>query len=114
MRKDPNALENLASLLALGLAVSSAAMAAVLVAAGLWVYAGIRHAASTVTQGQAIGIAFSARRALRPAADINAQALQEVLEELAAQGLRYVEVRTADHVLVATAGKQAQDIEWSA
>jgi two-component system sensor histidine kinase HydH len=96
-----------------GLLFSSAAMAAVLVAAGLWVYAGIRHAASTVTQGQAIAIAFSARRALRPAADINAQALQEVLEELAAQGLRYVEVRTADHVLVATAGKQAQDIEWS-
>lgn len=97
-----------------GLLLSSTAMAAVLVAAGLWVHAGIRHAASTVTQGQAIGIAFMARRALRPAAEINAHALQEVLEELAAQGLRYVEVRDADNALVATAGKGAADIQWSA
>ena len=96
-----------------GLLVSSAAMAGVLVAAGLWVHAGIRHAASTVTQGQAIGIAFAARRALRPAMGINVQALQEVLDELAAQGLRYVEVRNLDHSLVATAGKQATDVRWS-
>ncbi len=95
-----------------GLLVSSAAMAAVLVATGLWVRAGIRQAASTVTQGQTIAIAFIARRALRPAAAIDAAALQEVLEELAAQGLRYVEVRDADGALLATAGKQATDVRW--
>jgi two-component system sensor histidine kinase HydH len=95
-----------------GLLVSSVAMAAVLVATGLWVRSGIRQAASTVTQGQTIAIAFTARRALRPAAEINARALQEVLEELAAQGLRYLEVRDADRTLVAAAGKQA-NVRWS-
>jgi two-component system sensor histidine kinase HydH len=88
-------------------------MAAVLVAAGLWVHAGIRHAASTVTQGQAISIVFSARRALRSAAQINKQALQEVLDELAGQGLRYVEVRGPDRSLIAAAGRQATDVQWS-
>ena len=96
-----------------GLLVSSAAMATVLVAAGLWVHAGVRQAASTVTQGQAIGIAFTARRALRPAAEINARVLQEVLDELAAQGLRYVEVRASDQSFVAAAGKQAAEVRWS-
>ena len=96
-----------------GLLVSSAAMAAVLVAAGMWVHAGVDQAASTVTQGQAIGIAFAARRALRPAAEINANALHEVLDELAAQGLRYVEVRDSDRALVAAFGKQVAEVAWS-
>jgi two-component system sensor histidine kinase HydH len=96
-----------------GLLLSSAAMATVLIAAGLWVHAGIRHAASTVTQGQAIGIAFTARRALRPAAEINTKVLQEVLDELAGQGLRYVEVRDPNHSLVADAGRQAADVQWA-
>ena len=96
-----------------GLLVSSAAMAAVLVAAGLWVRAGVRQAASTVTQGQAIGIAFTARRALRSAREINAPVLQEVLEELAPQGLRYVEVRGPDQAVLATAGQRAVEIPWT-
>ena len=96
-----------------GLLFSSAAMAAVLVAAGLWVRAGVRQAASTVTQGQAIGIAFTARRALRTAREINALVLQEVLDELAPQGLRYVEVRGPDQAMLATAGKHAADIQWT-
>jgi len=96
-----------------GLLVSSAAMAAVLVAAGLWVRAGVRQAASTVTQGQAIGIAYTARRALRTARGINASALQEVLDELAPQGLRYVEVLGPDQTVIAAAGKQVAGIEWN-
>ena len=96
-----------------GLLVSSSAMATVLVAAGLWVYAGLGHAASTVTQGQAIGIAFTARRALRTAGEINAQVMQEVHGELAAQGLRYVEVLGPDNSLVAAAGQRASGIRWS-
>jgi two-component system sensor histidine kinase HydH len=96
-----------------GLLVSSAAMAAVLVAAGLWVNAGVRQAASAVTQGQAMGIAFAARRAVRPAGEINAQVLHEILDELAPQGLRYVEVLGPDRSVVAAAGKRATDVAWS-
>jgi len=88
-------------------------MAAVLVAAGLWVHAGVRQAASTVTQGQALGIAFAARRAVRPAGEINAQVLHEILDELAPQGLRYVEVLGPNQAVVAVAGKKATDVAWS-
>jgi hypothetical protein len=88
-------------------------MAAVLVAAGLWVNAGVRQAASAVTQGQAMGIAFAARRAVRPAGEINAQVLHEILDELAPQGLRYVEVLGPDRSVVAAAGKRATDVAWS-
>ena len=96
-----------------GLLVSSAAMAAVLVAAGLWVHAGVRQAASAVTQGQALGIAFTSRRAVRTAGEINARVLHEILDELAPQGLRYVEVLGSDRAVVAVAGKQATDVAWS-
>ena len=95
-----------------GLLVSSAAMASVLVAAGLWVYAGVRQAASAVTQGQALGIAFSARRALRTSGEIDDHVLREVLDELASQGLRYVEVFAPDQAAGAVAGKKAMDVEW--
>jgi two-component system sensor histidine kinase HydH len=79
-----------------GLLFSASAMAAVLVAAGLWVYARVGHAARTVTQGQAIGIAYSARRTLKMVGETNASVLHEVLDELAVQGLRYVEVLGPD------------------
>ena len=96
-----------------GLLVSSAAMAAVLVAAGMWVHAGVRQAASAVTQGQALGIAFTARRAVRTAGEISTPVLREVFDELAPQGLRYVEVLGPDLTVVAVAGKRAMDIAWS-
>jgi two-component system sensor histidine kinase HydH len=96
-----------------GLLFSASAMAVVLVAAGLWVYARVGHAARTVTQGQAIGIAYSARRTLKMVGEPNASVLHEVLDELAVQGLRYVEVLGPDHSLVATAGKQAPENTWS-
>ena len=96
-----------------GLLVSSSAMAAVLVAAGLWVYAGLGQAASTVTQGQAIGIAFAARRALRTAGEIRAPVLEEILAELSAQGLHYVEVLAPDGSQIARAGKAVSEYQWS-
>jgi two-component system sensor histidine kinase HydH len=96
-----------------GLLVSASAMAVVLVAAGVWVYAGIRETASTVTRGQALGIAFAARRTLRSAGEINPSVLQEVLDELAPQGLRYVEVRGPGPIMVGGAGKPASLSAWS-
>ena len=87
-------------------------MAAVLVTTGLWVHSGVGQAARTVTQGQAIGIAFSARRVLRTAREISAPVLQEVLDEHAAQGLRYIEVLGSSHSRVAAAGKLASE-RWS-
>lgn len=96
-----------------GLLVSSAAMAAVLVAAGLWVRAGVRQAASTVTQGQAIGIAYAARRAVRTGGAINVSVLQEVLDELAPQGLRFIQVLGPDQAVLATVGKQAEAMQWT-
>jgi two-component system sensor histidine kinase HydH len=60
-----------------------------------------------------MGIAFTARRALRPTPEINTRVLQEVLDELAGQGLRYVEVRDTDRTLVAAAGMQTAGIKWS-
>ncbi len=96
-----------------GMVFSSAAMAAVLVAAGLWVYAGLGHAANTVTQGQAVGIAYTARRSLRTAREANAKVLQEVVDELASQGLRYVEVVAPDRSSVLSAGRSALENRWS-
>lgn len=96
-----------------GLLFSSTAMAAVLVAAGLWVHAGVKQAASAVTQGQALGLAFTARRAVRTAGEINMEVLREVVDELAPQGLRHVEVLGPDQSLVAVAGKQAAGVDWS-
>lgn len=88
-----------------GLLLSSVAMSAVLVATGLWVSLGVGQAASTVTQGQAIGIAFSGRRIMRTAGAIDGRVLEEVLEGLAPQGLRYVEVVGPDKAVVAKAGE---------
>jgi two-component system sensor histidine kinase HydH len=95
-----------------GLLLSAFAMAVVLVAAGLWVYVGISRAASTVTRGQAIGIAFAARRTFRMSGTINHVVLQEVLDELAPQGLRYIEVSASDRTMVATAGKPELLHHW--
>jgi two-component system sensor histidine kinase HydH len=93
-----------------GLLFSSAAMAAVLVATGLWVCAGIVQAAAAVTRGQAITIAFAGRRALRSAAQLNRQALQEVLDELSPQGLRYLEVGGPDQGQELAAGKKEEGL----
>jgi two-component system sensor histidine kinase HydH len=83
-----------------GLLLSSSAMAAVLVAAGLWVYAGVSQAAASVTRGQTIALAFAGRRALRHAGEID----RDVMDELAPQGLRYLEVVGPDKATEFAAG----------
>jgi two-component system sensor histidine kinase HydH len=95
-----------------GLLVSAAAMAAVLVGAGTWVYSGVRQAATTVTRGQSLGIAFAARRTLRLAGEINPPVMHEVLSELAPQGLRFVEVIGPDHSVVGEAGSPSTQTRW--
>lgn len=89
-----------------GLLFSSSAMAAVLIAAGLWLHTGIGQAAAAVTRGQAIAIAFAGRRTLRGASQINHQALQEVMEELSPQGLRYLEVSSPGQTQPLSAGRK--------
>jgi two-component system sensor histidine kinase HydH len=89
-------------------------MAAVLVATGLWVQAGLSKAATTVTQGQAISITFAARRVLRATNELDSHVLQEVVDELGSQGLRFVEVTTRDGQLVASAGAVAAGVTWPA
>lgn len=96
-----------------GLLVSASITAAVLVAAGIWVYLGIGQAASTVTQGQSIGIAFAIRRTLRGATEVNDPLLREVLSELAPQGLKFIEIHEAGRSMVATAGKPDRRMHWS-
>ena len=86
-------------------------MAAVLVGTGLWVHAGIGKAAAAVSRGQAITIAFAARRALRSAAQLNLPTLQEVLDELAPQGLRYLEVSGPDPGQKLAAGNR-EESRW--
>lgn len=94
-----------------GLLVSSAAMAAVLVGAGLWLHAGVGQAAASVTRGQAIAIAFAGRRTLRASHQLNQQVLQEVVDELSAQGLRYVEIADTDRKTLMAAGTP-QPVHW--
>jgi two-component system sensor histidine kinase HydH len=89
-------------------------MAAVLVATGLWVQAGLTKAAATVTQGQAISIAYAARRVLRVTNELDSHVLQDVVDELGGQGLRFVEVTTRDGRLVARAGTNAVGVAWPA
>jgi two-component system, NtrC family, sensor histidine kinase HydH len=86
-------------------------MAAVLVVAGLWLHAGVGKAATSVTRGQAIAIAFAGRRTLREARLLSQPVLQEVMDELSAQGLRYVEVSEPDQKGVLSAGKH-QPAHW--
>ena len=94
------------------LLVLSAVMAAVLVATGLWVQAGLAKAATTVTQGQAINIAFAARRVLRATNELDSHVLQEVVDELGGQGLRFVEVTTRDGQFVARGGASTTGVAW--
>lgn len=94
-----------------GLLLSSSAMAAVLVAVGLWVHAGVGQAAAAVTRGQTITIAFAGRRTLRLASQLNHPVLQEVMDELSPQGLRYLEIQGADHGIQMAAGR-AQPVTW--
>lgn len=108
----PKSLKSPPSHLRSVLLVSSAVMATVLVATGLWVHAGLAKAAATVTQGQAIGIAFAARRVLRTTTELDGHVLQDVVDELAGQGLRYVEVTTLDGALVASGGKPTGQPSW--
>jgi len=89
-----------------GLLFSSSAMAAVLIGAGLWVHAGVNQAATSVTRGQTISIAFAGRRTLRLAGQLNQQILQEVMDELSPQGLRYLEVLGADQTAQLAAGRK--------
>lgn len=99
--------------LRVGLLLSALAMSAVLVATGIWLHAKVHNAASAVTKGQSIGIAFAARRGLRSAAKIDNNVLHDVLDELAPQGLRYVEVRSTELGIIAVAGQEATSIHWS-
>jgi len=110
----PQALRSPPSYFRWALLVSSAVMAAVLVATGLWVQAGLSKAATTVTQGQAISITFAARRVLRATNELDSHVLQEVVDELGSQGLRFVEVTTRDGQLVASAGAVAAGVTWPA
>lgn len=89
-----------------GLLFSSSAMAAVLIAVGLWVRAGVVEAATSVTRGQTIAIAFAGRRALRLAEQLTQPVLQEVMDELSAQGLRYLEILGPDQLTHLAAGKR--------
>lgn len=94
-----------------GLLFSSSAMAAVLIAAGLWVHSGFRQAATSVTRGQTIAIAFAGRRTLRVAAALTQPVLQEVMDELSPQGLRYLEVLGPDQSAQLAAGRRAS-VQW--
>jgi two-component system, NtrC family, sensor histidine kinase HydH len=94
-----------------GLLFSSSAMAAVLIAAGLWVHSGVGQAATSVTRGQTIAIAFAGRRTLRLAAKVTQPALQEVMDELSPQGLRYLEIFGPDQTSQLSAGKR-ESVQW--
>lgn len=94
-----------------GLLFSSSAMAAVLIAVGLWVHAGVGQAATSVTRGQTIAIAFAGRRALRLAGDLSQPVVQEVMDELAPQGLRYLEVLGPEQRSQLSAGRP-ETIQW--
>jgi len=50
---------------------------------------------------------------MRAAGEIKALVLQEVLDELAPQGLHYIEVRSPDQSVVASAGKSSSQPAWS-
>lgn len=91
-----------------GLLFSSSAMAAVLIAVGLWVHAGVGQAATSVTRGQAISIAFAGRRALRLAGDLSHPVLQDVMDELSPQGLRYLEILGPDQTAQLAAGRPSE------
>jgi two-component system sensor histidine kinase HydH len=88
-------------------------MAAVLIAAGLWVHAGVGQAATSVTRGQAITLAFAGRRTLRLAGELNQHVLQEVMDELSPQGLRYLELQGGAQTTPLTGGKKAS-VAWLA
>jgi two-component system sensor histidine kinase HydH len=89
-----------------GLLLSASAMAAVLMAVGLWTHAGVVRAATSVTRGQTIAIAFAGRRALRLSDELSHAVLQEVVDELAPQGLRYIEILGSDQSVQLAAGKR--------
>ena len=94
-----------------GLLFSSSAMAAVLIAVGLWVHAGVGRAATSVTRGQTIAIAFAGRRALRLAGELSHPVLQEVMDELSPQGLRYLEILGPDQTAQLAAGRPEM-VHW--
>lgn len=94
-----------------GLLFSSSAMAAVLIAVGLWVHAGVGQAATSVTRGQTIAIAFAGRRALRLAGELSHPVLQEVMDELSPQGLRYLEILGPDQASQLAAGRP-ESVHW--
>jgi two-component system sensor histidine kinase HydH len=67
-----------------------------------------------VTRGQALGIAFGARRVLRQAGEISHPALQEALDDYASQGLRYLAVLGPEDTILAAVGKRHVASIWRA
>jgi two-component system, NtrC family, sensor histidine kinase HydH len=94
------------------LLLTAAAMAAVLLATGLWGYTSSHSAAQSLARSQAIGTIRTARRALRVAGGLAGEDLQEALAELQSEGVRHLAVVNPDGSVVAEVGAAAAASIW--
>ena len=72
----------------------------------------VRAAARSLTRSQAVGVGMAARRALRMAGGLDAEALEEALADLRSEGVTYLGVVAPDGSVAISAGEPAPVSAW--
>ncbi len=93
-----------------GLLITTIALGVALVGMGLVGYFGARETSESVVRARGVDLSLSVRRALALAQGEHQTALDEVVEEMAEQGLRYAAVVTPARGVIAEAGESAADL----
>lgn len=93
-----------------GLLITTIALGVALVGMGLVGYFGARETSESVVRARGVDLSLSVRRALALAQGEHQAALDEVVEEMAEQGLRYAAVVTPARGVIAEAGESAADL----
>ena len=88
-----------------GLLVTTVALGAVLVGMGLAGYLGARETSEEVVRARGVDLSVSVRRALARSEGNHQTALEEIVEDLGEQGLRYAAVVTPGRGVVAVVGE---------
>jgi two-component system, NtrC family, sensor histidine kinase HydH len=94
------------------LLATTVVMSVVLLATGMWSIVATHTAALSLTHSQVVGVSMAARRALRTAGGLDAEAVQEAVAELRSEGVGYLGVVDAEGKVVVSAGEPAPATTW--
>lgn len=93
-----------------GLLITTIALSVVLIGMGVVSYIGALQAADSLTRARSIDLIFSVRQALRQSGGDHQEALEEIVETMEEQGLRFVAATSRRQGLVVMAGQPSTSL----